>query len=234
MTGRFPFVSLVVRSSAIALVAGLCAAPPLWAQARGGARRAPTPPASTTIEGDVYLTMQSGDIRKQAGGRVYLLSERAASESPALRAACMAKVEASARIARIRAQVDAFRDSAYKLPAGVDRQRYLDAASRADSAVPAMLAAGTANVQLPPAAAAAALLSAPTGMESHYRLAPVPPGRYYLYSHAQVYNRSYAWGVPVTVASEALRVDLDNENVVDPGEYGTIADALAQTVCKGS
>lgn len=66
---------------------------------------------------------------------------------------------------------------------------------------------------------------AATGMAAHYAFQSVPAGRYLLYSDTPM---GYFWLVPVSVASQGLTLDLDNNNVtlVRYSKQDELADAV--------
>jgi hypothetical protein len=73
---------------------------------------------------------------------------------------------------------------------------------------------------------------ASTGINAHYHLDSVPPGKYALWAETDIGDRHYTWFVPVTVApSDSLTKDLDNSAEADAHVY--CGRVPAEVIAKG-
>jgi len=166
-------------------------------------RASPPPPA--VVEGDVYLRMQDGEIRKMAAGRVYLIPH---GNTNALAPLCAVRDSSRSEYVRLRRPIRLAYDSA-RNARGRMRSRWR---ARADSA------ATTAAVALQPGKEAESAVlawlneqrSAQTGMAAHYSFDSVTPGEYALYSDTEL---AYFWFAPIRAAPGRQVRDLDNNNM---------------------
>ena len=183
------------------------------------------PAGAGVVEGDVYLRMAGGEIRKMAAGRVYLVPD---SVTRSLAPLCVARDSSRKLYLRLRRPVRLAYDSA-RTARGRARESFL---ARADSARAAAFAA------LEPGRRAeneivervAAQREAPTGMAAHYTFEGVAPGRYALYSDTDLL---YFWFVPVRVEAGRVTRDLDNNNVsrvVVDKAYTIAADVCSHAI----
>jgi hypothetical protein len=149
--------------------------------------------SAQVVEGDVYLSMRSGDLAKVAGSRVALLVED--SVMAIRRRACRTDQPDSLTIL-MRENGDM-----------KSKQRWVDIIlARTDS----FTAELSRHV----------LRSSPTGMAAHYRVDSVPAGAYVLWAETQVGSNSYAWLVPAKLApNQTTKIDLDNSNVSERSAY---------------
>lgn len=178
--------------------------------------QASPPPPSTTgeaglVEGDVYLRMQNGDVRRMASGQVYLVPD---SVLTALAPLCAVRESRRTQYVRLRRPVRLAYDSARSARGGM-RSALLD---RADSA-----AAAAAAALVPARQAEADIVArlsaqrAAQRAEAHYVFDAVAPGDYALYSDANLPNSlfglPYLWFVPIRVTPGRQTRDLDNTNM---------------------
>jgi len=156
--------------------------------------------AQTSIEGDLYLLTQSGDVRAGAANEVALIP-RVAAVAERWSALCREQDET---FQALNAQLDA----------------RLAATPRADQ-----LRVGQANLAELLAAArrhgderdilirSMAVARAGTGMQAHFRM-EAPPGSYWLFAKMNLGEVPYVWFVPVVMRDgESIRLDLDNNNL---------------------
>ncbi|HET7233038.1 MAG TPA: TonB family protein [Longimicrobium sp.] len=193
------------------------------AHAQAGTPRQ-APPAAGAVEGDVYLRMQNGDIRKMAAGRVHLVPD---SVVRSLVAACEVRDSSRKRYVRLRRPIRLAYDEA-RGARGDARARFLARADSATTAAVAALEPGR-RAENEIIAQVAAQRAAQTGMEAHYTFEGVAPGQYWLYSDTDL---PYYWFAPVRTAGERVKRDLDNSNVtrvVVDKTYMTAADVCAHT-----
>ena len=191
--------------SAISLIALACLAAcgDRAANAASASAASAATDSAGSIEGDVYLVMQSGDTKRGAGRTVFLVPATD-SLAASTAAACEnygAKLNASVH------HLTAIRDSMVAIPWVSDLlKRHADEVNariaadgeRTVSTVDSLLIAGMVD-------------STGTGAGAHYRFPRVPPGRYLLASDWRIAANNYRWAVAVTVKpGEAVHRDLDN------------------------
>ena len=168
---------------------------------------------SATLEGDVYLMMKSGDLKKAAGQTVYLL--RLAPETQgAIALACKTTVDAHevsvARVAKAQASLEQAQRENMKAEVQLDLARDLTAAQLSLKEVPqrvdeeTFLDVSRSRVD-----------SAKTGINAHYRFANLRPGRYILFAQWPIGDHSYEWWVPVDLKPGRSIVDLDHTSVAE-------------------
>jgi hypothetical protein len=181
---------------------------------------------SASVEGDVYLRMQSGDVRKMAASRTHLVPWTATASFRPLCAAWDSARSVHLRALRTRRVA---RDSAHSVrKARRDAWRLaLDSATVAveRSVFGGRRAAGALVDAL------AAQPAASTGMAAHYAFPAIAPGAYALYSDTDL---PYFWLVPIRVGPGAQTQDLDNTNVtrVVRDKAAGIADAACAFAMK--
>lgn len=62
--------------------------------------------------------------------------------------------------------------------------------------------------------------SAKTGMQAHYKLDSLTPGKHALFAQTTIGTSHFSWVVPFAVtAGQSLTLDLDNSNVTQAGLY---------------
>jgi hypothetical protein len=156
-----------------------------------------------SIGGDIYLTMESGDVKKNAGAPVFLVRP-SDSLIAALSNICGA----------YKHDADAWLKRAKSLPYSRGMPVFDSISTRGE-------AAATAFVSRLASSAAAETKAT---MEAHYAFHDVAPGQYLLFSERQGYKPTEwgkmtnisAWLVPVTVApGDSLTRDLDNSLVTE-------------------
>lgn len=175
------------------------------------------PPPSTTgeaglVEGDVYLRMQSGDVRRMASGQVYLVPD---SVLTALAPLCAVRESTRTRYVRLRRPVRLAYDSARSARGGTRSALLARADSAAAAAAAALVPARQAEADI--VARLSAQRAAQSWAEAHYVFDAVAPGDYALYSDANLPNSlfglPYFWFVPIRVTPGRQTRDLDNTNM---------------------
>jgi hypothetical protein len=167
--------------------------------------KAATADTPGSIEGDVYLTMQTGDVKRAAGRMVYLVREQDSLELETGKV-CSGFLE---RLRRRVARLSIINDTLMRVPMTneqvdirQERMKRIIAEGSADEAtvIPAINAALVRW----------AVDTSGTGMNAHYRFPRVPTGRYLLFADFPILTHHYAWGIPLQLrAGQALRRDLD-------------------------
>jgi len=186
-----------------AVVFGAAAAMFLGAPLRAVAQ---APATGGGVEGDVYLTMQSGDVKKGAGVTVFLLRD-----GPELRrwtdAECGKRVtDITILSAYMSAMVDSIiRAGSSRTKADLYIKKAADAATQKLALQKETLAAFRATV------ARNSIDTSGTGMNAHYSFSGEPPDDYVLFGEWKIGEYQYAWWAPVSlVAGKVVRRDLDN------------------------
>jgi hypothetical protein len=155
-----------------------------------------------SIEGDVYLSMRSGDTKRATGRVVALLRNTDSAQMSADRACLTYHV----RLNYLLSHAASIRDSEANIPSITPLlNRHLDAVSAemdgADETMRRAVNAGLAQY---------AVDTTGTGMNAHYRFTNVKPGKYLVWSDFPIGRRLYAWLLPVEVtAGQTVRRDLD-------------------------
>ncbi len=175
-------------------------------------------PKAGRVEGDVYLLMQSGDVKRGAGNTVRLLANYDDS-----------LVRELGRICQTYAQqlLAGWRRGELSYVGMPPLNRDSPLRDSAQNAIRAALLKAT-------------LSEAATGVNGHYVFSDVRPGRYALWAETAIRERSYTWWTPITVAGrDSLKKDLDNstearaalycEAVVDTleGARAAIAESIS-------
>jgi hypothetical protein len=160
-----------------------------------------------SIEGDVYLSMQSGDAKRASGLPVSLVKYSPTFDST-LHAVCEGFARSGIPIVL---HALAMRDSQTKaiLAGNIERvdaisgrMVKLDVAS--DSIVRDLYRTVRSKV------AKSVVDTTGTGMNAHFRFDSVAAGRYIVFAEWTVGQNPYHWWAPVTVDSGRVRRDLDN------------------------
>lgn len=183
----------------------LCAA--LLAHAAPAHAQGSAAPPPGVVEGDVYLTMQSGEVRRMAGRSVYLLPDSAIRPwAPA----CEARDSSRTRYVRLRRPARLAYEEVRAARAGERAARV----ARADSARAAAFAAlePARRVESDIVAWIGTQRAAQTGASGHYAFEGVAPGEYALYADADL---PYLWLVPVRVAPGRQTRDLANRDMLE-------------------
>ncbi len=183
-----------------------------------------------TVEGDVYLVMANGDVKKGAGNTVVV-----ARATPQLRAtldtvcseistslrqhdrymAAFSEPSLTTAIVTTRMKADRTKNPAdIKAADSVEavRKAHLDSSSTLWAARDRLKQlAGTAIAQ-------AAVQRAPTGMEAHYKAEGLALGEYLLFAETTIMDKTHQWLRAANVVAGANRFDLDN-SVTTTGPY---------------
>ena len=143
-------------------------------------------PLAGRVEGDAYLVMKSGDIRKLAASRVFLAEDTANFQTVSL------------------IMCDLFKDRLKR----VDNTPNLNYLAKALTKRPIV---EHFFESVDSALIAASRESQPSGVNAHYVFDRVPPGTYTLWMPAQIAETRYLLRTVVTLKGDSpLRADLDN------------------------
>jgi len=193
------------------------------ASASATANAAPSPTA--TLSGDMYLTMQDGDIHRIAGTPIALVSTDAA-RSAKLRCGETADVD-SAFMRAVRSF--ATPDSLDKRRSLGDRHKAMWAANDSADKVHGALARA-----IRAALDSAVLYLGSTNVDGHYRFAGVRPGDYALFAQTTVGDRVYGFLVPVAIGGADSSKDLNNTTAGTAYCNWPITDAMMPPWIKGT
>ena len=163
---------------------------------------------SASIDGDLYLITEAGDIVPGAANLVGLIS-RSTNVRQAYLDLCEVQIaNVESMDTRIKATVDSL--------STIDRDKAIIFATASIGVLEALfLEHREAVVDL---LLAHASYSSKTGMAAHYSMADVEPGNYYLFAQMTLRKVPYSWYVPVDLAvGDELKLDLDNTNVLSLG-----------------
>jgi hypothetical protein len=149
--------------------------------------------------------MQSGDTKRGAGHKIYLLTNGAEVDSMTKRLCADYRSSDAAVVRHARAIRDSMFVGGLAGFDAIDKRMYrLDLRAeritktlrgRVDSVIAAHIAD-----------------SVKAGLDAHYRFDRVAPGQYILYGTWPVGRHSYRWWAPVELkAGEEKRIDLDND-----------------------
>ena len=166
---------------------------------------------TASIGGDLYLLMQNGDVKRGAANTVRLLAD--SSLRPAMDGLCRSY---AGRLAALGRRPKPARSPSWPLlmAAWVDSQRTLEANVRAQMS----------TVLLGAKAAESA-----TGVNGHYQVTGLAPGRYVLWAETEIGDRHYTWWAPLALAAgDSVNKDLDNSAEADHLVYcGHYADSVS-------
>lgn len=181
----------------------------------------------SVLHGDVYLVMQSGDTKKGAGRQVYLIANPDSVELR-IRAICATVGEGAIKAAeqseRLMTEARELTDRAESAMGGGSglgvafARRALDSAQKMTTRAGTLLSRGkiladSALLLVGLTLSHAAVDSAASGVNAHYRFANARPGKYALYLQWTIGENDYRWWAPVTVATgDSVRKDLDNKS----------------------
>jgi|SRR5437016_93025 len=165
---------------------------------------------TVSVEGDVYLLMQNGDVKRGASNTVRLLRDTVSLLSARTRV-CSTFAEEGRELQErskvLYAQVDKV--------IGTDRFEQVFARARAvgDSA---KLLRAHSRLSIDSIFLKSAVAEAPTGVNAHYHFAGIEPGHYILWAETTIGDNHYTWWAPVVVtAGDSLKKDLDNSTEAD-------------------
>jgi hypothetical protein len=153
-----------------------------------------------SIEGDVYLLTQSGDIKKGAAGKVDLVPRARVKRGwNSMCARYDALWAASSK-----------RDSLERASVS-EPDEQLAVSIRISARIDSLLLV-TNEMKIARMISLGA--SAPTGISAHYRFLGIPSGEYVLFSSMRLGGKLMTWVVPVTIQNgKRPAFDLDNNNV---------------------
>lgn len=173
----------------LALIAGLFASRPAYAQ-------------TATVEGDLYLLTNGGDVKRGATNEVALIPK---GSDIAQRWEAICGTQAAAARKKDRADSVAMEAMAYP-------QRTAYAAAVLNEFLDAMVPAAQLRAVV---LKTAALAVSPTGVNGHFRFTAVPAGEYFLFAEMPLRDDLTWWLVPVRVgAKQLVAIDLDNSNTL--------------------
>ncbi len=161
-------------------------------------------PTSGRVQGDVFLVMQNGDVKRGAGNTVLMLGP-ADSVLAARTRVCRAFGEellAAARKGGLPADSGTLAKDLHGRLLG-SLVGFTDATSK-------------------------------TGINAHYRFDGVAPGKYVLWAETTIGENSYTWWAPVTVrGGDSVSKDLDNSTEARAVLYcGGTKDSLTPTLAR--
>lgn len=172
------------------------------------------PRKTGSIEGDVYLVTQSGDIKRAAANVVRLLPADSvqairASECPIARF----KVDSLLRLEHSAESLYFAAQRAYMESPGKQTQADFNGSMQVHSSIQTLRerterdAVGSVRTRL----ISSVLREGRTGMEAHYRIDSVSPGAYGLWAETVIGDNFYQWFATTTVRAGATEhLDLDN------------------------
>lgn len=157
------------------------------------------PLGAQSIEGDVYLALNSGQTVKITANTVALVPGDSALAD--VRKLC--RIDEPDSLTMLTSQTKGFPDEATrKTIARLSNTLW----ARNDSVSSALRRR--------------VLRTSPTGLAAHYKIDSIPPGSYALWAEGQLSGRPYAWLVPITLTNgQRKTVDLDNSNVINGAMY---------------
>lgn len=180
----------------------------------GNALRATTTSATSSakgvIEGDVYLLMRSGDVRKGAGLAVHLIRDPDAV-SALLTANCDQYRPRYADLEHLQTKrQQEVTDNIGRSTS--DFQQALDNQRRAYGQMTELFDSTTASADR--ILLAASLTSVNSGVNAHFKFENVPAGSYGLWTQFPIGEHSYQWFIPLRlVAGQHLVRDLDTDSM---------------------
>lgn len=175
---------------------------------------APSPPALGGLAGDVYLLMQNGDVKKGASNKVVAISASDSIVGLVVQSCAEAESERKELL-----RLAAVAHSAwYNAPDSKD----FSIANRAfDHKLEAEARAKRYDPVMRPLAFLASLPGrmAETGIEAHYSLDSLPPGKALLWAETMIGDSHYIWvRVAEVLAGQSTKADLDNTALLNTRE----------------
>jgi hypothetical protein len=165
----------------------------------------------SSVEGDVYLVMQNGDIKKAAANTVLLVQN-----TPALRvdldSACAQISRYTRSLGTDSGVIDLAKTFAkQRLGPRADSLQLVLVTRAIESQHRTEILIDETVSRTQKALQAATVATSPTGMNAHYRFSGVKPGDYLLFAETTIGSLYYQWLGGFSVkAGEALAKDLDN------------------------
>lgn len=149
----------------------------------------PSAPSSYQLSGDIFVTMQSGDVKRGAGVEVFLISD-----NPQFQTDWKAVIaDRGPKLSRgLQAPNVSMNGSSDKWLLGLMIDLYGDAALKL---------AGAHKAQ-----------SVRTDANGHYEIKSVKAGRYYVFARHQVFDERVVWMVPIDLTDGSRKLDLSNHN----------------------
>ncbi|MGC9999900.1 MAG: hypothetical protein ABSE21_07350 [Bryobacteraceae bacterium] len=175
-----------------------------------GAPEAPARYSAAVIEGDIYLLMESGDVRRGAGLAVHLLRDPDAT-AKLLASNCDQFQSLNDDLERRQAAARAAATKAIGSSSG-EFERRLEEESRLSKLIFELFDKTTASADK--ILLDASMSKSNSGVNSHFKFDGVPAGDYALWARFPIGDRWYQWFIPVTVApGEHVVRDLDTASM---------------------
>lgn len=183
--------------------------------------------AQGALEGDVYLVMKNGDVKPIAARSIFLLPESFVHRIASVCAVDEAQFSTQAQFEEMKSLSDSLlqdwhRRGRPREAAGAlgPTMEYFAAKRAADSlrglvgdSATLVRRVRAAQSIVAQQAAGAATATARSDMRGHYRISNIPGGRYIVFAEAELFERPYAWLVPVVVDARGMStLDLDFSN----------------------
>jgi len=169
---------------------------------------------TATVQGDVYLVTQSGDVKRAAGNTVRLLAESDSLHLAIARACSTFATDGAEMYARSqwfnRQSRQALNNN------DLDRSAKLTDAwgKLLEDSLPSLRA--RSRLRIDSILLQRAVAEAPTGVNAHYRFAEITAGKYVLWTETMIGDNHYTWWAPIVIsAGDSLTRDLDNSTEVD-------------------
>ena len=167
-------------------------------------------PKVATVQGDIYLVMKNGDVKRGAGNTVRLLPDTGAVQA-AIAQACSTVKADQAVLFR---QSKVLEDKAKHQAPDEALRTLTEASSILETAEPGFnhrYYFSLDSLLLP-----LILIETGTGMNGHYSFDHVRPGRYILWAETEISDHHYTWWAPLAVTrADSIKKDLDNSSLLD-------------------
>ncbi len=172
-----------------------------------------TGPQTGAIQGDVYLVMQSGDVKRVAGNTVRLLADSASVRRSVAGACSTFARDGHALSEHYELLIKQFNQALNR--SDVDQaDRFRVASEHVLDSLPALRLRTRSSIDS--ALLRATVAEAPTGVNAHYSFPTLKPGRYILWASTTIGDKNYTWWAPIVVgAGDSLKKDLDNSSEAD-------------------
>jgi hypothetical protein len=161
----------------------------------------PSQPKYARLQGDVYLVMKSGDVKRGAGNVVHLLADRETLSQDMSRV-CETELR---HLLSVRHRSGPASEHHLMMP--VDPSQVTDSA---------LLIRLVSRAAMEAVLTGATMATSPTGVEGHYQFDSLRAGRYVLWATTDIGAHHYTWWAGILVAAgDSLRHDLDNASEAD-------------------
>lgn len=174
-----------------------------------------------SVEGDMYLVTQSGEVKQGAANQVYLIPQKQ-NYSNLYTELCDQQKEASSSIQAENNRLGEEFKSRIDNATGSSQQQQLRSEFIEHLEFSLNSLTSIIRIQAEERSTWIRLLavnSLSTGMRAHYSL-ETEAGDYLLFAEMQLGNNSNRWLVPISVTTgNSLTVDLDNNNLIPSGKF---------------